>query len=76
MPPQTTESFESQPGVPGGVHPAEVVQAVGSCHQGVDFAFPSLKLGQVVEPSHDGSDSFLNQRNQLLAVHVLGLPSC
>lgn len=73
---QTMETFKSQPGVPGGIHPAEVVQAVCSCYQSVDFALPSLKLSEVVKARHDGSHGFLNQGNQLLAVHVLGLPSC
>lgn len=65
----------SQPGVPGGVHAAQVVQTVGSGHQGVHFALPTLKLGKVVQTGHDGGDSFLNQGHQLLAVHVLWLPS-
>lgn len=65
----------SKPGVPGRVHAAQVVQTVGCGHQGVDFAFSTLKLGQVVEASHDGCDGFLNQGHQLLGVHILWLSS-
>ena len=63
----------SEPGVPGGVHATEVVQAVGGRHQGVDLALPALELGQVVEAGHDGRDGLLDQDHQLLGVHVLGL---
>lgn len=64
----------SQPRVPGGVHATQVVQAVGGGHQRVHFALPAFKLGQVVQAGHDGSDRLLHQGDQLLAVHVLGLP--
>lgn len=60
--------------MPGRVHATQVVQAVGSSHQGVHLALPTVELGQVVQAGHDGSDSFLNQGDQLLAVHVLRLP--
>lgn len=63
----------SEPGVPGGVHATQVVQAVGRGHQGVDFALSALKLSQVVEAGHDGRDGLLDQRHQLLGVHVLWL---
>lgn len=63
----------SKPGVPGRVHPAQVVQAIGCSHQGVDFALSALKLSQVVEAGHDGRDGLLDQRHQLLGVHVLWL---
>lgn len=65
----------SQPGVPGGVHAAQVVQAVGGGHQRVHLALPTFKLGEVVQAGHDGGDSFLHQGDQLLTVHVLWLPS-
>lgn len=65
----------SKPGVPGRVHAAQVVQTVGCGHQGVHFAFSTLKLGQVVEASHDGCDGFLDQGHQLLGVHILWLSS-
>lgn len=64
----------SQPGVPGRVHAAQVVQAICSSHQGVHFALPTFELGEVVQAGHDGGDSFLNQGHQLLAVHVFWLP--
>lgn len=64
----------SQPRVPGGVHATQVVQAVGGGHQRVHFALPAFKLGQVVQAGHDGGDRLLHQGDQLLAVHVLGLP--
>lgn len=51
----------SEPGVPGGVHPAQVVQAVGGGNQCVHFAFPPLELSQVVEAGHDGGDGLLDQ---------------
>lgn len=63
----------SEPGVPGRVHSAQVVQTVRCSHQGVDFTLPALKLGQVVEAGHDGCDGLLDQRHQLLGVHVLRL---
>lgn len=63
----------SEPGVPSWVHPTQVVQAVGRSHQGVDFALSALKLSEVVEAGHDGCDGLLDQRHQLLGVHVLGL---
>lgn len=63
----------SEPRVPGGVHATQVVQAVGRGHQGVDFALSALKLSQVVEAGHDGRDGLLDQRHQLLGVHVLWL---
>lgn len=46
--------------MPGRVHATEVVQAVGSGHQGVHLALPTIELGQVVQAGHDGSDGFLN----------------
>lgn len=59
--------------MPSRVHAAQVVQAVGRRHQGVDFALSTLKLSQVVEAGHDGRDGLLDQRHQLLGVHVLWL---
>lgn len=59
--------------MPGRVHPTQVVQAVGRSHQGVDFALSALKLSQVVEAGHDGRHGLLDQRHQLLGVHVLRL---
>lgn len=50
----------SQPRVPGGVHAAQVVQAVGGGHQRVHFALPAFELGQVVQAGHDGRDRFLH----------------
>lgn len=70
------ENARLKPRVPGRVHATEVIQAVGCSHQRVDFALASFKLSQIVQPGHDGRNSFLNQRNQLLAVHVLRLSSC
>lgn len=63
----------SEPGVPRRVHATQVVQAVGCSHQRVDLALPALELGQVVEAGHDGGDRLLDQRHQLLGVHVLRL---
>lgn len=63
----------SEPGVPGGVHAAQIVQTVCCSHQGVDFTLPSLELSQVVKAGHDGSDGLLDQGDQLLGIHVLWL---
>lgn len=63
----------SEPGVPGRVHPTQVVKAIGCSHQGVDFALPALELSQIVEAGHDGCDGLLDQRHELLRVHVLWL---
>lgn len=63
----------SKPGVPGRVHAAQIVQAVGCSHQGVDLTLPALELSQVMEAGHDGRDGLLHQRDQLLGVHVLWL---
>lgn len=59
--------------MPGRVHAAQVVQTVGCSNQSVDFTLSALELGQVVEAGHDGCDGLLDQRYQLLGVHVLWL---
>ena len=69
-------NFKLQPGVPGRIHPAEIIQAICSCYQRVHFAFSSFKLSKIMKSSHDSSDGFLNERNQLLAVHVFRLSGC
>lgn len=61
--------------MPGRVHAAQVVQTVGCSNQSVDFTLSTLELRQVVEAGHDGRDSLLDQRYQLLGVHVLWLAS-
>lgn len=59
--------------MPCRVHAAQVVQTVGCSHQSVDFTLSTLELRQVVEAGHDGCDGLLDQRYQLLGVHVLRL---
>lgn len=51
----------SEPGVPGGIHAAQIVQAVCCSHQGVDLTLSSLELSQVMEAGHDGGDGLLDQ---------------
>lgn len=50
-----------EPGVPGWIHAAQIVQAVCRSHQSVDLTLPPLELSQVVEASHDGCDGLLDQ---------------
>lgn len=59
--------------MPCRVHAAQIVQAVCCSHQRVDFTLSALELSQVMEAGHDGRDGLLDQRDQLLGVHVLWL---
>lgn len=61
--------------MPGRIHAAQIIQTICSSYKGVDFALSSFKLSKIMEPCHDSRHSFLNQWNQLLAVHVFRLPS-
>lgn len=65
--------FFLEPRMPRGVHAAQIVQAVRRGHQSVDFTLASLELSQVVQAGHDGGDGLLDQRHQLLGVHVFRL---
>lgn len=60
--------------MPGWIHATQIVKAVCCSHQSVDLTLASLELSQVMEASHDGRDGLLDQRDQLLGVHVLWLP--
>lgn len=59
-----------QPRVPGGVHAAEVVVAVGGGDERGHLAVGPVELRQGVQPVHDHRDSLVHHVDDGLVVHL------
>jgi len=58
-----------KPWMPGGVHPAQIVMVVRSCNQSAHSTFSSFEQCQILKPSHDCRDCFVDHLDELLSVH-------
>lgn len=59
--------------MPGGVHAAEVVVAVGGGDEGGHLALGPVEHGEGVEPVHDDGDGLVHHADDGLVVHLDGL---
>ena len=68
-----TVCTELEPGVPGRVHPAEVVSAAGCCHQLTNLALCPIKGAETGESAGDGCHCLPHLSDDHLSILLINL---